>query len=119
MKLYAPKYYKRFRCISDKCEHSCCVGWEIDIYKGSMEKYKKLKNSYGPVIMDSISVEGTPHFKLDSCDRCPHLDERGLCKIIIMLRCVAELEVWQPFHKPSVTPTNIPDRHSRKPPAKI
>ena len=82
MKLYAPKYYKRFKCIADKCEHSCCVGWEIDIDNNTLEKYKGLKNSYSSAIMDSISTIDTPHFKLASHDRCPHLDGQGLCKII-------------------------------------
>ena len=39
MKLYAPAYYKNFKCIADKCEHSCCVGWEIDIDKETLDKY--------------------------------------------------------------------------------
>lgn len=82
MKLYAPKYYKRFQCIADKCEHSCCIGWEIDIDKETMKKYQTLNSGYGSVITDSISTEGTPHFRLGERDRCPHLDERGLCNII-------------------------------------
>lgn len=83
MKLYAPAYYKNFKCIADKCEHSCCIGWEIDVDKVTLEKYKSLNTDYGRVIADSISYEDTPHFKLGECDRCPHLDERGLCKIIL------------------------------------
>ena len=83
MKLYAPKYYKNFRCVADRCEHSCCIGWEIDIDADTIEKYKSLKNGYGAVIVDSISMEENPHFKLCEGDRCPHLDERGLCKIIL------------------------------------
>lgn len=83
MKLYAPKYYKDFRCIADRCEHSCCVGWEIDIDKETLEKYKNLNCGYGARIADSISMEDTPHFKLCEGDRCPHLDENGLCKIIL------------------------------------
>ncbi|MBE6904021.1 MAG: hypothetical protein E7480_05380 [Ruminococcaceae bacterium] len=83
MKLYAPVYYKNFKCIADKCEHSCCVGWEIDIDKNTVEKYKNMKNDYGTVIRDSISMEDTPHFKLDESERCPHLDKQGFCKIII------------------------------------
>ena len=85
MKLYAPKYYKQFKCIADRCEHSCCVGWEIDVDGDTLEKYKGLKNGYGAVIMDSVSMSETPHFKLAVGDRCPHLDERGLCKIITNL----------------------------------
>lgn len=83
MKLYAPSYYKDFKCIADKCAHNCCIGWEIDIDEISLEKYKSLKNDYGPTIMNSISFEDTPHFKLCKGDRCPHLDENGLCKIIL------------------------------------
>ncbi len=83
MKLYAPTYYKNFRCIADRCEHSCCIGWEIDIDKDTLQKYEKLKSDYGAVIRDSISMEDTPHFRLGGGDRCPHLDGRGLCKIIL------------------------------------
>ncbi len=83
MKLYAPEYYKSFVCIADKCNHSCCVGWEIDIDSATFEKYKKCSDGYGLSILSSISTEGTPHFKLCKGDRCPHLDEKGLCKIIL------------------------------------
>ena len=82
MNLYAPSYHKNFKCIADRCEHSCCIGWEIDIDPITLEKYKTLNDGYGAVIADSISIDGTPHFRLCDHDRCPHLDERGLCKII-------------------------------------
>ncbi len=85
MNLYAPRYYKKFRCVADKCEHNCCIGWEIDIDSDTLKKYKKLKSGYGAVITDSLSTEDTPHFKLGDDDRCPHLDQNGLCKIIINL----------------------------------
>lgn len=83
MKLYAPTYYKNFKCIADACEHSCCIGWEIDIDENTFQKYKQLKGEYGEAIKKSISTEDTPHFQLCEGDRCPHLDERGLCKIIL------------------------------------
>ena len=83
MKLFAPLYYKNFNCIADKCEHSCCIGWEIDVDENTLEKYKRLKNSYGKVILDSIATDDVPHFKLGEGDRCPHLNEHGLCKIIL------------------------------------
>lgn len=85
MKLYAPRYYKTFKCIADQCKHSCCIGWEIDIDNATLEKYQNLKSGYGAVITDSISIEDTPHFQLGDRDRCPHLDEHGLCKIILNL----------------------------------
>ena len=83
MKLYAPTYYKDFQCIAEKCEHSCCIGWEIDIDGHTLEKYQQLQNNYGALIRNSISMQETPHFRLCEGDRCPHLDERGLCKIIL------------------------------------
>lgn len=83
MKLYAPEYYKNFKCIADKCEHSCCIGWEIDIDEETLKKYENLENPYALEILNSISYEGTPHFKLCEGDRCPHLDKNGLCKIIL------------------------------------
>lgn len=83
MKLYAPRYYKKFKCIADKCSHSCCIGWEIDIDEDTLEKYKALEVPYASEILNSISFEGAPHFKLCENDRCPHLDKKGLCKIIL------------------------------------
>ena len=85
MKLYAPKYYKSFKCIADKCEHSCCIGWEIDVDSETLEKYKRLNGEYGDAIRKSISYDGDPHFKLCADDRCPHLNDLGLCKIILNL----------------------------------
>ena len=82
MKLYAPKYYQRFQCIADRCEHSCCVGWEIDVDSEALEKYKNLAHPYAATILESIVREDTPHFRLDANERCPHLDEQGLCNII-------------------------------------
>lgn len=83
MKLFAPRYYTEFECIADKCEHSCCIGWEIDIDPRTLKKYKRLKGDYAKQIKKSICKKGTPHFRLCQGDRCPHLNEGGLCEIII------------------------------------
>ncbi len=85
MKLFAPEYYKNFKCIADKCKHSCCIGWEIDIDGETMKKYRSLKCGYGEEIIKSIDEDETPHFRLAENDRCPHLDEKGLCRIITEL----------------------------------
>lgn len=82
MKLFAPAYYTKFKCIADKCEHNCCTGWEIDVDEATLNKYESLTDGYGLAVKESISTDGTPHFKLGDNDRCPHLDEGGLCKII-------------------------------------
>ena len=86
MKLYAPKYYKDFICLADRCRHSCCIGWEIDIDGKTMEKYSHLSHPYARAIRDSIDASSdTLHFRLAKDERCPHLDECGLCKIITNL----------------------------------
>ena len=83
MKLYAPNYYKQFNCIADKCTHSCCVGWEIDIDDRTAEKYAVLSSSYGEYIRKSIAYDGTRHFCLLDSQKCPHLNAQGLCNVIL------------------------------------
>lgn len=83
MKLFAPKYYKDFTCIADKCKHSCCIGWEIDIDEKTMNRYSSLIGEYSENIRSSIEIGDAPHFKLADNERCPHLNEKGLCNIII------------------------------------
>lgn len=85
MKLYAPKYYKDFACIADKCRHSCCIGWEIDIDNITLEKYRNLNHNYAEIINNNIDKDGAPHFQLAAHDRCPHLNSNGLCEIILNL----------------------------------
>ena len=79
MKLYAPKYYKEFKCISDKCRHSCCVGWEIGVDEATLSRYDLLSNCEREEILSHIE-DGV--IKLSEDGRCPFLDERGLCRII-------------------------------------
>lgn len=84
MKLFAPEYYKDFVCIADRCSHSCCVGWEIDIDGATAEKYASLGGAYALEIRKSIDDSGdVPHFRLAERERCPHLNCEGLCRIII------------------------------------
>lgn len=93
MKLFAPKYYKNFSCIADKCSHSCCIGWEIDIDGETDRRYRLFNDGYGKIIKDSIDRSETPHFVLGENERCPHLDEKGLCRIITELGddCLCEI----------------------------
>ena len=80
MKLYAPSYYKHFKCIADKCKNSCCVDWEIDIDDASYEKYLAI----GKPLTDSITErEGVRCFAFAENGRCPHLNSDGLCSLII------------------------------------
>ena len=86
MKLIAPSYYKDFSCIADKCKHSCCIGWEIDIDERTDEFYKSVGGELGERLEKNINRSGeTVHFKLSCGERCPFLNENGLCDIITEL----------------------------------
>ena len=86
MDIYAPKYYKKFKCIADKCKNSCCIGWEIDIDGDTYERYLTLDSEHKAAILSTIeNEEDAPHFTLGCDGRCKNLDERGLCKIITAL----------------------------------
>ena len=54
MKIIAPNYYSQFKCIADKCNHSCCIGWEIDIDNETLEKYNKINNVFGERLKANI-----------------------------------------------------------------
>ena len=55
MNIYVPSYYQKFRCIADRCRHSCCVGWEIDIDKDTCEYYSSIDGDFGKKLADNIS----------------------------------------------------------------
>ena len=84
MKLIVPDYYDDFICIADRCKHSCCIGWEIDIDDETLEKYQKLKGDFGARLNAGIETgECGAHFRLGENERCPFLNEKGLCDIIL------------------------------------
>ena len=82
MKEVFPNYYKKFKCIADKCKHSCCIGWEIDIDEDTMDLYNSLDGEFAEKIRASIKGE-VPHFVLKEGERCPFLNKSGLCDIIL------------------------------------
>ncbi len=86
MNLYAPKYYQQFACIADRCKHSCCVGWEIDIDPETYAFYQNAEGAFGDRLRNGITLEeDTPHFCLTKEERCPFLNQDNLCDIILQL----------------------------------
>lgn len=84
MKWVYPDYYKQFQCIADRCRHNCCIGWEIDIDYSSMMNYNKMKGPMGDRLRSCIAGSALDgHFILAEGDRCPLLNERGMCDLII------------------------------------
>ena len=85
MKLIAPDYYREFRCIADKCRHSCCIGWEIDIDPDTREKYRRVPGDFGARLNASIEDGEVSTFRLGAGERCPMLNASGLCDLITAL----------------------------------
>ncbi len=79
MKTITPDYYKKFKCIADKCEHNCCTGWDIEIDPESAVYYETLDLK----IKDKIYFEdGCAFFKAKDDGKCPFFNDNGLCDII-------------------------------------
>lgn len=80
--MFAPRYFSDFTCTADKCTHSCCIGWEIDIDENTLDYYKSLPASVGNKILKTIQVDAEgARFMLGEGKRCKNLNKRGLCRI--------------------------------------
>ena len=84
MKTITPNYYENFKCIADRCRHSCCIGWEIDIDPDTLERYSRVSGDLGARLHREIDTEHNC-FRLDAQERCPFLNKAGLCDIITEL----------------------------------
>lgn len=84
MKTYAPNYYKKFSCIAGACRHSCCIGWDVYIDDKTLEKYETMEGRLGELVRAHLSEkEDGVCFEMCANGRCPMLNERGLCDIIL------------------------------------
>ena len=85
MKIIAPNYYPAFRCIADKCRHSCCIGWEIDIDPDTRAAYRRVPGAFGQRLNAAIEDGEVSSFRLGENERCPMLNKSGLCDLITVL----------------------------------
>ncbi len=86
MKIVAPEYYPEFRCIADRCRHSCCIGWEIDVDPDRRDEYRRVPGPFGARLNAAIDDSGDAAcFRLGPDERCPMLNANGLCDLITEL----------------------------------
>lgn len=84
--VFVPNYYAKFRCIADACRHSCCIGWEIDVDEEALLRYDGTEGEICLRLQENIDREADPPcFRLTPDERCPFLNERGLCDLICEL----------------------------------
>lgn len=77
-----PDYYKEFHCIADKCEDTCCAGWQIVIDGISLEKYRHFAGDYRKTVWKNINWI-THTFKQDKDKRCAFLNKDNLCDLCL------------------------------------
>ncbi len=81
-----PDYYKDFHCIGGSCRHSCCIGWEIDIDEQTAAYYAGVNGAMGERLQKGVDFSADPpHFILGEGERCPFLNDAGLCDIYTQL----------------------------------
>ena len=82
MKEIVPHYQSQFCCIADRCRHSCCIGWEIDVDEDTLERYRLVTGDFGDRLRKNIAIlEEGACFCMDEDERCPFLNQKGLCDI--------------------------------------
>ncbi|MBQ8382749.1 MAG: flagellin lysine-N-methylase [Clostridia bacterium] len=84
MPLFVPAYYPAFRCIAGDCQHSCCIGWEIDIDPVTLARYNALPpRERKEILSHTVTQKGCTSFRLTGDERCPFLTDGGLCRLIL------------------------------------
>ena len=81
----SPTFFRNFACKADKCRHTCCQKWVINIDAESAKKYRNTKGPLGEELRAWMSTdeEGNPCFRLNEKGYCHFLNEKGLCRLVL------------------------------------
>ena len=88
-KFVQPEYVKKFQCLADNCEDTCCSGWTIYVDKNAHDKCKALTE---PTVVEIInnalvlntnnnSNENYSYIKFNEEGVCPLLTKEGFCTL--------------------------------------
>lgn len=83
-----PDWVETFQCIADRCPDTCCAGWEVGVDRDTCELYRKAPEPLASrfrQVMRTDPETGGCYFLPAEKMRCPFLNERNLCDIIIHL----------------------------------
>ena len=81
-----PDYYKEFQCIAERCEDTCCAGWQIVIDEKSLSNYKRFVTDKEKAfdfrwkLLTKIDWNEKV-FKQSKDKRCAFLNEKNLCDL--------------------------------------
>lgn len=83
MKYVSVRCFDGFSCIADRCPDTCCAGWEVDLDEAILQKYAAIPGPLGEEIRKKIvTEEGYTFFRMEK-RRCPFLNDRNLCRLIL------------------------------------
>lgn len=77
--------YDKFKCIADKCNFTCCEGWDVFVDTCTYNKWKENYNlNY---LLDNLKIKEYKDKKeyfinKETHEKCPMLDDNGLCQIV-------------------------------------
>lgn len=75
-----PNYYDKFQCVADRCEATCCAGWQIVVDEAALLRYESEQGEYGATLRERIDrTEGV--FKQTCGKRCAFLKDDNLCEM--------------------------------------
>lgn len=84
MRVCKPRFFDDFRCTAGACADNCCIGWEIDVDGDSLAAYDQIGGEMGERLHKCIDRSGEmPHFLLGEQERCPFLNGKNLCDLIL------------------------------------
>ncbi len=84
MREYVLSYYPKFKCIAEKCKHTCCAGWTVNIDASTLSFYKNQTSDFSKTLKSGINFKKSK-FKLNKSKRCAFLNDKNLCDIITTL----------------------------------
>lgn len=79
-----PDYYKSFACVADRCEDTCCAGWQIVIDDKMRKKYQNVRGEFGRRLHRSVDWKKST-FKQVEDRRCAFLNGENLCDLYTAL----------------------------------
>ena len=86
MKHIYPTYYKKFKCIADKCPDSCCKDWDVVVDEESECFYNSVNTEFGEKIRSlTVTDNDGDRIFVSQNGKCPFWNKDMLCDIYINL----------------------------------
>lgn len=78
LKKYTLTCFNNFSCTADKCSDNCCIGWDVELDKKTLDFY----SFFPSPLKQNIDFKNSK-VKMRKDGRCPFLNKDNLCDIII------------------------------------